>query len=407
MKCRHCKTDLSYLLIDLGAQPPSNSYLKREDLDKGELNYPLKVYVCQKCFLVQTADFIRRETFFNSDYAYFSSTSSGWLEHAKKYVQEMTNMFDIGEKSFVIEIASNDGYLLKNFIDKNIPCLGVEPTESTAAVSKALGINTLVEFYSVQIAKMILAKYGSADLITCNNVYAHVPDINDFTRALQISLSDEGVVTIEFPHLLQLVSHCQFDTIYHEHYSYLSVQTVKNIFASQNLRLFKVEELSTHGGSVRVFGCKSSASHKTCDSVDGIIKKEREQGLFDVSTYSIFYERSINIKLSSLDFLMKAKKEGKVVCGYGAAAKGNTFLNFAGIKSDLLPVVGDAAASKIGKFLPGSRIPIVGPEVVYDINPDYIIVLPWNIAEEVKSQFPKLVNRGCKFMTFIPEEREV
>lgn len=407
MKCRHCKTELNYLLIDLGAQPPSNSYLKQEDLNKGELYYPLKVYVCQKCFLVQTADFMARETFFNLDYAYFSSTSSGWLEHAKKYVQKMIDMFDLSEKSFVIEIASNDGYLLKNFIDKNVRCLGVEPTESTAKISKTLGINTLVEFYSVQIAKMILEKYGPADLITCNNVYAHVPDINDFTEALQISLSDEGVVTIEFPHLLNLVSRCQFDTIYHEHYSYLSVQTVKNIFASQNLRIFKVEELSTHGGSVRVYGCKSHASHATCDSVDEIIKKEKEQGLFDLSTYNIFHERSVNMKLSLLDFLMNAKQEGKVVCGYGAAAKGNTFLNYAGIKSDLLPVVGDAAVSKIGKFLPGSRIPIVEPQALCDINPDYVIILPWNIADEVKSQFPKLVKKGCKFMIFVPEKRVI
>ena len=407
MKCRHCKTELSYLLIDLGAQPPANSYLKQEDLDKGELNYPLKVYVCHQCFLVQTADFIQKETFFNSDYAYFSSTSRGWLEHAQKYVQKMTKMFDLNENSFVIEVASNDGYLLKNFVDKNVPCLGVEPTESTAKVSKMLGINTLVEFYGVEIAKMISAKYGTADLIACNNVYAHVPDINDFTEALQISLSDEGVVTIEFPHLLELVANCQFDTIYHEHYSYLSVQTVKNIFASQNLRIFKVDELSTQGGSVRVYGCKSSASHATCGSVNEVIKREKERGLFDLNAYRDFHERSINIKLSLIDFLMTAKKDGKVVCGYGAAAKGNTFLNFAGIKPDLLPVVGDASASKIGKFLPGSRIPIVSPEAISKNQPDYVVILPWNIADEVKAQFPELAKQGSKFVTFVPEKREI
>ena len=406
MKCRHCKTQLNYLLVDLGAQPPSNSYLKQEDLEKEELYYPLKVYVCKTCFLVQTADFIGRDAFFNADYAYFSSTSKGWLEHAKKYTQKMTKMFDLNDNSFVIEVASNDGYLLKNFVSKNVPCLGVEPTESTANVSKMRGIDTLVEFYGVETAKMISEKYGTADLIACNNVYAHVPDINDFTAALQISLSEEGVVTIEFPHLLHLVTNCQFDTIYHEHYSYLSLQTVKNIFASQNLRIFKVEELSTHGGSLRVYGCKSSAGYATCDSVDKVIKKEKDQGLFDLNTYNSFYERSINIKLSLIDFLMTSKKNGRVVCGYGAAAKGNTLLNFAGIKPDLLPVVGDAAGSKIGKFLPGSRIPIVSPEAISQLHPDYILILPWNIADEVKAQFPDLVEQRTKFITFVPEMRE-
>jgi hypothetical protein len=356
--------------------------------------------------LVQTADFIGRDAFFNADYAYFSSTSKGWLEHAKKYTQKMTKMFDLNDNSFVIEVASNDGYLLKNFVSKNVPCLGVEPTESTANVSKMRGIDTLVEFYGVETAKMISEKYGTADLIACNNVYAHVPDINDFTAALQISLSEEGVVTIEFPHLLHLVTNCQFDTIYHEHYSYLSLQTVKNIFASQNLRIFKVEELSTHGGSLRVYGCKSSAGYATCDSVDKVIKKEKDQGLFDLNTYNSFYERSINIKLSLIDFLMTSKKNGRVVCGYGAAAKGNTLLNFAGIKPDLLPVVGDAAGSKIGKFLPGSRIPIVSPEAISQLHPDYILILPWNIADEVKAQFPDLVEQRTKFITFVPEMRE-
>ena len=407
MKCRHCKTKLNYSLIDLGAQPPSNSYLKKGDLEKGELYYPLKVYVCDTCFLVQTADFVRRDTFFNADYAYFSSTSIGWLEHAKNYTQKITEMFNLNEKSFVIEVASNDGYLLKNFIDQNIPCLGVEPTESTAKVSKMHGIDTLVEFYSVEIANMISERYGTADLIVCNNVYAHVPDINDFTEALQISLSEEGVVTIEFPHLLELIKNCQFDTIYHEHYSYLSVQTVKDIFASQNLRIFKVEELPTHGGSVRVYGCRTTAAHATCVSVEKVIKKEREGGLFDLSTYSAFYEQAIDIKLNLIDFLLSAKKDGQIVCGYGAAAKGNTLLNFAGIKPDLLPFIGDAADSKIGKFLPGSRIPIVPPDAISDLNPDFVIILPWNIADEVKAQFSNLVEKGTKFITFVPEKREI
>lgn len=407
MKCRYCASELKYLLIDLGAQPPSNSYLNPEDLDKTELYFPLRVYVCSQCFLVQTADFIHRETFFNDEYPYFSSNSKTWLQHSEKYVDVMVKKFELDEESFVLEVASNDGYLLKNFVKRKIPCLGVEPTANTAAVAKSLGIETIVDFYGVDTAQAIRDEYGPANLIICNNVYAHVPDINDFTEALEISLSENGVLTIEFPHLLNLVEDCQFDTIYHEHLSYFSVQTVQNIFSTKNLRIFKVEELATHGGSVRIYGCKLSASYATCDSVNEIILKERQRGLFDLNSLKNFQERATNIKIGFMEFLLKAKKEGKLVCGYGAAAKGNTLLNFAGIKSDLLPFVGDIAFSKINKFLPGSRIPIVTPRFVNDLNPDFIVIFPWNIAEEVKSEFPELVTRGCKFLIFVPELREV
>ena len=407
MKCRHCKSELNNLLIDLGVQPPSNSYLSLGDLDCAEVFLPLKVYVCDDCFLVQTADYTARETFFNKDYAYFSSTSSSWLDHAEKYVNEMIECFQLDKNSFAIEVASNDGYLLRNFIEKKIPCLGIEPTESTAAKSISMGIETLVEFYGTETAEIVRNKYGAADLITCNNVYAHVPDINDFTEALNISLKENGVVTIEFPHLYNLIKFCQFDTIYHEHYSYLSVLTVKKIFAAKGLRIFKVDKLPTHGGSVRIYGCKISAKYATCASVKEIIDEEERLGLKDISFLNSFQNRSIQLKLDFLEFLMKAKREGKKVCAYGAAAKGNTFINFAGVKSDLIQFVGDAASSKIGKFLPGSRIPIVEPSAVMKLEPDYVIVLPWNIAEEVKNQFSELRKYETKFVTFIPAYREI
>ena len=407
MKCRHCHSKLDYELIDLGAQPPSNSYLHAQDLDKEEIYLPLRVYVCSKCFLVQTADFTQRETFFNKEYAYFSSTSKTWLEHATLYVRDIVEQFSINKNSFVIEVASNDGYLLRNFVDRGIPCLGIEPTKSTAAQSKAQGINTLVDFYGVELARQVKKEYGQADLITCNNVYAHVPDINDFTEALEISLAKEGVVTIEFPHLLNLINSCQFDTIYHEHFSYLSVATVNRILGSKKLRVFDVEEISTHGGSVRVYGCRESAQHVTKSSVGEIIRREEDSGLFDLKTFEVFQHRAISIKLELLDFLIKARADGKLVCGYGAAAKGNTLLNFAGIKSDLLQFVADAAPSKIDKFLPGSRIPILPPKAVSELNPDFVVILPWNIASEVKSQFYELAKNGTKFVTFIPNYMEI
>ena len=307
----------------------------------------------------------------------------------------------------MIEVASNDGYLLKNFLEKKIPCLGIEPTKSTAQHAISQGINTLTDFYGADLAKLIQKESGEANLIICNNVYAHVPDINDFTKAIEISLSGNGVVSIEFPHLLNLIKFCQFDTIYHEHFSYLSVKTVKRIFEENNLRIFRVEELPTHGGSVRVFGCKSNGTHETCQSVERIIVKETKQGLFNLETYKNF-EASVRLRREKLlNFLINAKSEGKIVCGYGAAAKGNTFLNYAGIKSDLLPFVADAAKAKIGKFLPGSAIPIKDPSAVELLQPDYIIILPWNIADEVKTQFSVLADLGTKFFTFIPDLKEV
>lgn len=403
MNCRHCKTELEIELIDLGVQPPSNSYLKPEDLNKAELFLPLKVYVCSKCFLVQTADYTERETFFNEDYAYFSSTSQSWLRHAGEYVDNMIEKFKIDSSCFVIEVASNDGYLLRNFVNKKVPCLGIEPTKSTAEKSASFGVNTLVEFYGVETARKVREEYGGADLITCNNVYAHVPDINDFTQALEISLSNDGIVTIEFPHLLKLIELCQFDTIYHEHFSYLSVSIVHKIFAEHNLRIFDVEELTTHGGSVRVYGCKKDANFDTSKNVPKILKIEKNCGLTNIDTYLNFKNRAFEIKNNFIMTLLQLKNENKSVCGYGAAAKGNTLLNFAGVREDLLPFVVDAADSKIGKFLPGSRIPIIAPSALKELEPDCIIVFPWNLADEIRQTIRHDLGLKSEIITVAPE----
>jgi len=393
--------------VDLGFQPPSNAYRSIDQLNNEETLFPLRTNVCEECFLVQTEDYTARETFFDDNYAYFSSTSQSWLEHAKSFSEKVIKEFQLDEESFVIEVASNDGYLLRNFLERKIPCLGIEPTKNTASQAISRGINTLKDFYGADLAKFIRKESGEADLIICNNVYAHVPDINDFTRAIEISLSENGVVSVEFPHLLNLIKFCQFDTIYHEHFSYLSVKTVKRIFEENNLRIFRVEEIPTHGGSVRIFGCKSNGKHETCRSVDEIIVKETKYGLFNLETFKNF-EARVRLRRDKLvNFLINAKSEGKVTCGYGAAAKGNTFLNYAGIKSDLLPFVADAAKAKVGKFLPGSGIPIKDPSAVNRLRPDYIIILPWNIADEVKMQFSFLADLGTKFFTFIPDLKEI
>ena len=407
MKCRHCKNNIMELVIDLGCQPPSNSYLTKRDLNKKENYFPLKIFICGSCFLVQTQDTTNKKTFFNSNYAYFSSTSTTWLAHAKRYASKVVNELKLDKNSFVLEIASNDGYLLKNFLYKNIPCLGIEPTESTAREAIKLGLNTWVDFYSLPLAEKIAEKYGKADLVICNNVYAHVPDINDFTKALATSLKDNAVVTLEFPHLLNLIKQCQFDTIYHEHYSYLSVKTVSEIFKKNGLRIFKVEKMPTHGGSIRIYGCKKNAGYKSDQSIDKIIDEEKQEGLFDLNQYRAFQKKAEKIKAEFLDFLYKAKARGKKVCAYGAAAKGNTLINFAKVDQDLIPFVADASNLKVNKFLPGSRIPILAPASLFDFNPDYVIILPWNLATEIKTKFSKLADQGCKFFTFVPEVKEI
>ncbi|MBO6891896.1 MAG: methyltransferase domain-containing protein [Roseibium sp.] len=403
--CRHCGTNLTRQFLDLGYAPPSNAYLSSEELSAPEITYPLRLMVCDTCFLVQTQDYAAADSLFDKDYAYFSSTSRGWLAHAADYAAMITQRLDLTPDSFVVEVASNDGYLLRNFVATGIPCLGVEPTESTAAAAEELGIPVKRAFFGETLARDLVDSGKSADLVIGNNVYAHVPDINDFTRGLQTILKPEGIITLEFPHLMQLVEFCQFDTVYHEHFSYLSLGTVNRIFSTAGLRVFDVEELSTHGGSLRVYGCRAESNHEVTSAVQELLAEEKRRGMDTLAYYDDFQPRAETVKNQFLRFLLQAKSDGKSVAGYGAAAKGNTLLNYAGVRPDLLPFVCDAAKAKQDKFLPGSHIPVLAPSVLSDSPPDYLIILPWNIAGEVRRVNSSLSERGTQFVTFIPETR--
>jgi len=403
MNCRHCKKFLKHIFLDLGSTPPSNAYLNKNDLNKPENYYPLKVYVCEKCWLVQIKDYTNVDVLFNSNYAYFSSTSSSWLTHAKNYTDMIIKKLNLNGDSHVIEVASNDGYLLKNFMKLGIPCLGIEPTASTANVAKKIGIPVLSKFFSDVLAQKIATEGKKADLIIGNNVYAHVPDINDFTKGLKTVLKAGGTITLEFPHVMRLIEHAQFDTIYHEHFSYLSLHTVIKIFEATNLRIFNVEELVTHGGSLRIYGCHIDDSRKTQKSVNLLLQEEEKQGLQKLKTYQGFQLRADKIKDDLVTFLTEQKNKGKKVVAYGAAAKGNTLLNYAGIKSDLLPLIFDLSKAKQGCYMPGSRIPILSPKFLIDSKPDYVLILPWNIAEEIRKENSFLEKNGSRFMTAIPK----
>jgi len=402
MNCRHCGATLRHTFLDLGFAPPSNAYLRAEDLARPETYFPLKIRVCDQCWLVQTEDYAKADELFSADYAYFSSTSSGWLAHARCYAQAITDRLGLNKESLVIEVASNDGYLLKNFVEAGIPCLGIEPTSSTAAAAEAIGVPVLREFFGQTLGRQLAGEGRCADLIAGNNVYAHVPDINDFTRGLAAALKPEGTITLEFPHVLRLIQNNQFDTVYHEHFSYLSIHAVRRIFEAAGLRIYDVEELPTHGGSVRVYGCHKTAAFVSQPGVERILQLEDEAGLLDIATYQGFQVRADQVKDELLGFLLEQKRLGKAVAAYGAAAKGNTLLNYAGVKSDLLPFVCDAAQAKQGKYLPGSHIPILAPQVLADQRPDYVVILPWNIASEVRVQNQHLADRGTKFVTAVP-----
>ncbi len=403
MNCRHCGIPLTHTFLDLGHAPPSNAYLTREELNHPETYYPLRVKVCDHCWLVQTEDYADADKLFSSDYAYFSSTSSSWLAHAEHYATTMIKELALDSQSHVIEVASNDGYLLKNFVAAGIPCLGVEPTDSTATVAEHLGIPVLREFFGEALGKKLAAKGKQADLIVGNNVYAHVPDINDFTHGLRAALKPGGTITLEFPHLMQLITQCQFDTIYHEHFSYLSLHTVNRIFSSCGLRIWNVEELPTHGGSLRIYGCHSDDIRQTQTSVTNLLQEEADRGLQSLQTYQDFQPRADKIKDDLLTFLIDQKRNGKKVAAYGAAAKGNTLLNYAGVKPDLVPFVCDAAQSKQGKFMPGSHIPILEPTALADYQPDYVLILPWNIAAEVQQQNAVFGKTSVRSVTAVPE----
>jgi SAM-dependent methyltransferase len=403
MNCRHCSTPLEHVFLDLGFAPPSNAYLTAEDLRKPEKYYPLRVLVCDQCWLVQTEDYADAGELFSHDYAYFSSTSSTWLEHARNYTATITERLALSSSSFVIEVASNDGYLLKNFVAAGIPCLGIEPTASTADAAEKLGIPVIRQFFGERLGKELAASRRQADLIIGNNVFAHVPDINDFTLGLKAALKPSGTITLEFPHLMRLLELNQFDTVYHEHFSYLSLHAVARIFAGAGLRVYDVDELPTHGGSLRVYGCHADHAAATGQNVARILKEEKQRGLLDLQVYRNFQARAEKVKDDMLSFLLEQKQAGKKVAAYGAAAKGNTLLNFAGVRPDLLSLVCDAAPSKQQTFMPGSHIPIHPPERLTAEAPDYVVILPWNIADEVVAQNHALRAKGTKFVTCVPQ----
>jgi SAM-dependent methyltransferase len=407
MKCRHCNFEVDQSFVDLGTSPPSNAYLTFDALSAPETYYPLRVLVCTNCWLVQTEDFARADELFNSAYAYFSSVSLSWLEHAAAYAHMIIARLDLRPASFVIEVASNDGYLLKNFLSASIPCLGIEPTESTASAAENLGIPVRRKFFGSALATELAAEGKLADLIVGNNVYAHVPNINDFSLGLKIVLKPGGVITLEFPHLMRLIEHTQFDTIYHEHFSYLSLHALSHIFASVGLRVWDVEQLSTHGGSLRVYGCHAEDTRAETEKVYQVLAEEQKGGLLDSRVYSNFQQRADRLKNDLITFLITQKRMSKKVAAYGAAAKGNTLLNYAGVRVDLLPYVCDAAPSKQGKFLPGTRIPILSPDVLRERRPDCVVILPWNLANEVTTEHKYVREWGGRFIVSVPKIREI
>lgn len=403
MKCRHCNTELTLPLLDLGSSPPSNAYLTRHTLHTPEKYFPLRVLVCTQCWLVQTEDFAQADELFSADYAYFSSFSTTWLKHAEKYVADMMSRFSLDASSHIVEVAANDGYLLQYAKASGIPCLGIEPTTSTADAARAKGIEIVEEFFGVALAQRLIAQGKQADLTAANNVLAHVPDINDFVGGFAALLKPAGVATFEFPHLLNLIEQNQFDTIYHEHYSYLSLTSVKTIFMANGLTVFDVEELPTHGGSLRVYAQrKDSGKREAGTNVAKLLARETAAGMNGRSFYAGFQAKANKVKNDLTVFLIEAQRAGKKVAGYGAAAKGNTLLNYAGIRPDLLSYVVDRNPAKQDKYLPGCRIPVVAEECMKQDRPDYVVILPWNLRDEVVDQLSYIREWGGQFVTAVP-----
>jgi hypothetical protein len=402
MKCRFCKTELKDVFIDLLNAPASNSFLSLEELNEPEIFFPLKVYACHNCFLVQLDEYKKSGDIFNNEYVYFSSFSKSWLDHAKKYTEMMVNRFGFNQQSLIVEIASNDGYLLQYFKEKNIPVLGVEPTANTAEVARGKGIESINDFFGTRLAKEMAAKNIKADLLLGNNVLAHVPDIVDFVAGMKMVLNESGIITMEFPHLMQLIDNNQFDTIYHEHFSYISFYTVNQIFKSQDLELFDVDEIPTHGGSIRIYAKHKNDSRPISFNVQALLEKEKQKGMLDSGYYSNFQQKALKVKLDLLNFLIKQKESDKAVVAYGAAAKGNTMLNFCGVKNDLIQYVVDANPHKQNKFLPASHIPVVNEDFLKNDRPDYVVILPWNLKGEVSEQLNYIKSWNGKFVTAIP-----
>lgn len=405
MICRCCQAPLEDVFLDLGTAPPSNAYLSAADLDAAETWYPLRLYTCRSCLLVQAPEWKSHREIFASDYAYFSSVSSSWLEHARRYADSMIERLGLDANSRVVEIASNDGYLLRNFVQRGIPCLGIEPCRSVAEAAMAIGIPTRMEFFGEEFAKSLAASWGRADLVAANNVLAHVPDILDFCRGVAAILAPGGVATFEFPHLARLMEHNQFDTVYHEHYSYLSLWAVRQVLGRTGLVTAEVEELPTHGGSLRVHARRADSSFAEGRSIGDVLEAESRQGLHSPDGYKDFQRRATTAKNDFLSFLLQARSKGWKVGAYGAAAKGNTLLNYAGIGPDLLPMVADLAPSKQGRFLPGSRIPVVPPERLLSWKPDCVVILPWNIRNEICEQLRGISDWGASFAVAVPQLR--
>jgi 2-polyprenyl-3-methyl-5-hydroxy-6-metoxy-1,4-benzoquinol methylase len=404
MKCRHCGSELKLPLVDLGSAPPSNAYLTEQTLHAPEKWFPLRVLVCEHCWLAQNQDFAQVNELFDAEYAYFSGFSSSWLAHSERFVADMAARFDLTTDSHVVEVAANDGYLLQYVKARNIPCTGVEPTASTAAAARAKGIPIVEDFFGLCLAQELAAQGKQADFTAANNVLAHVSDINDFVAGFTKVLKPHGVSTFEFPHLLKLVAENQFDTIYHEHFSYLSLTAVNRIFSANGLTVFDVEEHPTHGGSLRVFAQRSDTGQEPYSArVDELLRREAQAGMLSFSYYTGFQARTDLVKHDFLVFLLEAKRQGKTVAAYGAAAKGNTLMNYAGIRPDLMSFVVDRNPAKQGKYMPGSRIPIVNEEALQDAKPDYVVILPWNLKAEVMNQLAYIQNWGGKFVIAVPK----
>jgi len=402
-KCRHCGHDLTLKLIDLGASPVANDYVDPANYTQAEPFYPLETFVCRECRLAQTRDLLAASDIFRADYAYFSSHSTSWLEHARAYVEDMARRFRLGANSRHVEIASNDGYLLQYSIKKGISCLGVEPCESVALAARDKGIETRITFFGRATANKLREEGWSADLITANNVLAHVPDINDFVGGIKTLLAPEGVATLEVQHLLTLMQRHQFDTIYHEHFSYLSLIAGLRIFAKAGLRVFDVELPETHGGSIRFFVCHEQASHAESPNVADVLARERAYGLHDDATYVAWNEQVKETKRALLELLVFLKRDNKKIVGYGAPAKGVTLLNYCGVRTDFLDFTVDRAPSKQGRYMPGVRIPILPPEAIIEAKPDYVLILPWNIKNEIKTQMAEIRSWGGRFIVPVPK----
>ncbi|MBL8025657.1 MAG: methyltransferase domain-containing protein [Fibrobacteres bacterium] len=404
LKCRACGTILKDPFLSLGSQPLSNAYLTKEQLTVMEPHYPLDLYVCAKCRLVQLPECEKAENIFNENYAYFSSFSESWLAHCREYTEKVVKRFEINKKSFVIEVASNDGYLLQYFKAKGIPVLGVEPAAAAAKIAKKKGIPTDVTFFNTEYANRLKKNGKQADLIAGNNVLAHNPNLVDFVKGLKVALKPDGVITLEFPHLLRFMESNQFDTVYHEHYSYISLYAAEKVFAKYGLKVFDVDELKTHGGSLRIY-CRhtSDKSKAVTASVKRVLSDEKKAGLLGEAAYAGFRKRVEKVKFDLLKFLLKAKADGKTVAGYGAAAKGNTLLNYCGVRTDFIEYTVDRNPAKQNRYLPGTHIPIYTPEKIMKTKPDYVLILPWNIKDEVMQQMNGIKKWGGKFVVAIPE----